>query len=87
LPGDITIAVEVGLTEAEYQTTCAGDPIIAYADAECVYDKAVADAFMQIAPSAVSHRKRRCWAPPSPTPPTPRLAALPRGPLCCACRR
>jgi putative aminopeptidase FrvX len=49
LPGDLTIAVEVGPTEAEYQTTCAGGPIIAYSDAECVYDKAIADALMHIA--------------------------------------
>src|SRR5690349_402068 len=49
LPGDLTIAVEVGPTEAEYQTTCAGGPIVAYSDAQCVYDKPVADAFMDIA--------------------------------------
>jgi putative aminopeptidase FrvX len=49
LPGDLTLAVEVGPTESEYGTTCTGGPIIAYSDAECVYDKAVADALMNIA--------------------------------------
>jgi putative aminopeptidase FrvX len=49
LPGDLTIAVEVGPAEAEYGTTCAGGPIVAYSDAECVYDKSVADALMNIA--------------------------------------
>jgi putative aminopeptidase FrvX len=49
LPGDLTIAVEVGPTEAEYGTTCAGGPIIGYSDAQCVYDKGVADALMEIA--------------------------------------
>jgi putative aminopeptidase FrvX len=49
LPGDLTIALEVGPTESEYGTTCGGGPIVAYSDAECVYDKAVADALMDIA--------------------------------------
>nr|WP_027332182.1 peptidase M42 [Mycolicibacterium tusciae] len=49
LPGDLTVAVEVGPTEAEYGTSCAGGPIVAYSDAECVYDKVVADRLMDIA--------------------------------------
>ena len=49
LPGDLTIAVEVGPTEAEYGTSCAGGPIVAYSDAECVYDKSIADGLMEIA--------------------------------------
>lgn len=49
LPGDLTIALEVGPAEAEYATTCSGGPIVAYSDAEAVYDKAVADALMDIA--------------------------------------
>ena len=49
LPGDLTIALEVGPAEAEYATTCSGGPIVAYSDAECVYDKAVADALMAVA--------------------------------------
>ncbi|MDX1871986.1 M20/M25/M40 family metallo-hydrolase [Mycolicibacterium sp. 120266] len=49
LPGDLTLAVEVGPTEAEYATTCAGGPIVAYSDALCVYDKVVADRLVHIA--------------------------------------
>jgi putative aminopeptidase FrvX len=49
LPGELTLAVEVGPTEAEYGTTCSGGPIVAYSDALCVYDKEVADALMDVA--------------------------------------
>lgn len=49
LPGDLTLAVEVGPTEAEYGTTVAGGPIVAYSDAQCVYDKDVADRLCDIA--------------------------------------
>ena len=49
LPGDLTVALEVGPAEAEYGTTCSGGPIVAYSDAECVYDKAVADSLMAVA--------------------------------------
>jgi putative aminopeptidase FrvX len=49
LPEGITLAVEVGPTEREYRTTVAGGPIIAYSDALCVYDTAVADRLMDIA--------------------------------------
>ncbi|AFM18856.1 peptidase family protein [Mycolicibacterium chubuense NBB4] len=49
LPGDLTIALEVGPTEAEYDTTVGGGPIVAYSDSRCVYDKAVADRLMDIA--------------------------------------
>ena len=49
LPGDLTLALEVGPTEAEYGTTCSGGPIVAYSDAESVYDKVVADTLLEIA--------------------------------------
>jgi putative aminopeptidase FrvX len=49
LPGDLTLAVEVGPTEAEYQTSCSGGPIVVYSDAECVYDKGVADSLIDTA--------------------------------------
>jgi putative aminopeptidase FrvX len=49
LPGDLTLALEVGPTEAEYDTSCSGGPIVAYSDAECVYDKPIADRLMDIA--------------------------------------
>jgi putative aminopeptidase FrvX len=43
LPGDLTLALEVAPTEAEYGTTVTGGPIIGYSDAQCVYDRDVAD--------------------------------------------
>jgi putative aminopeptidase FrvX len=49
LPGDMTLALEVGPTEQEYATTCSGGPIVAYSDAACVYDKMLADGLMDIA--------------------------------------
>ena len=49
LPGELTLALEVGPTAAEYSTTVSGGPIIAYSDEECVYDKIVADELMAIA--------------------------------------
>lgn len=49
LPGDVTLAVEVGPTEAEYGTSVAGGPIVAYSDAQCVYDKGVADRLCAVA--------------------------------------
>jgi putative aminopeptidase FrvX len=49
LPGDLTLALEVGPTEAEYGTTVGGGPIVGYSDAQCVYDKGVADQLMSVA--------------------------------------
>lgn len=49
LPGDLTLALEVGPTEREYNTSVTGGPIIGYSDALCVYDKSVADRLMKIA--------------------------------------
>ncbi len=51
LPGELTLALEVGPTEAEYGTSVDGGPIVAYSDAECVYDKDVADRLLEIAAS------------------------------------
>ncbi|MGY4646554.1 putative aminopeptidase FrvX [Mycobacterium sp. URHB0021] len=42
LPGELTLALEVGPTEAEYSTSVSAGPIIAYSDAQCIYDKEVA---------------------------------------------
>jgi putative aminopeptidase FrvX len=49
LPGELTLALEVGPTEVEYGTKVGGGPIVAYSDAQCVYDKDVADELMDIA--------------------------------------
>jgi putative aminopeptidase FrvX len=48
LPGEITVALEVGPTEAEYSTTVFGGPIVAYSDQQSVYDKSLADRLMDI---------------------------------------
>ncbi len=87
LPGDLTLAVEVGPTEPEYDTTCSGGPIIAYSDARCVYDKDVADALMAIATQRGLSPKRRCWVRSSPMRRIRRPVAFRRGQGCCACRR
>jgi putative aminopeptidase FrvX len=49
VPGELTLALEVGPTEPEYGTRVGGGPIIAYSDALCIYDKDVADRLVQIA--------------------------------------
>lgn len=49
LPGRLTLALEVGPTEQEYGTSVTGGPIVGYSDAQCVYDKDVADRLMAIA--------------------------------------
>lgn len=43
LPGEVTLAVEVGPAEAEYQVTVDGGPVVAYADDSVAYDKRIAD--------------------------------------------
>lgn len=49
LPGRLTLALEVGPTEAEYGTTVSGGPIITYGDAQALYDKQVADRLLAVA--------------------------------------
>jgi putative aminopeptidase FrvX len=49
LAGELTLALEVGPTEAEYSASVGGGPIIACSDAQCIYDKDVADRLMNIA--------------------------------------
>lgn len=49
LPGHLTLALEVGPTEAEYGTTVSGGPIVGYSDAQSVYDKDIADELISIA--------------------------------------
>jgi hypothetical protein len=39
LPEGVTLALEVGPTEKEYGTSMGAGPIVAYSDAQCVYDK------------------------------------------------
>ncbi len=49
LPGQITVALEVGPTEQEYSTSVTGGPIVAYSDQQGIYDKSVSDRLMDIA--------------------------------------
>jgi putative aminopeptidase FrvX len=49
LPEGVTLALEVGPTEQEYGTSVRGGPIVAYSDALCVYDRAIADRLMDVA--------------------------------------
>jgi putative aminopeptidase FrvX len=48
LPGDLVLALDVGPTEPEYGTRVDGGPIIPYADAAVLYDKAVADRLLAL---------------------------------------
>lgn len=43
LPGDVTLALDIGPADPEYQVVVDGGPAIVYADDSAVYDKAVAD--------------------------------------------
>ncbi|MCE5293827.1 MAG: hypothetical protein LLF94_04360 [Chlamydiales bacterium] len=49
LPGDLTIAVDVGPVAKEYQTVLSSDPILVYQDACSLYDRASNTRFMQLA--------------------------------------
>ncbi|MGY1651303.1 M42 family metallopeptidase [Geodermatophilus sp. SYSU D01119] len=48
LPGELTIALDVGPAEPEYQVTVDGGPVVAYADDAVVYDRPVADALVDV---------------------------------------
>lgn len=43
LPGDVTLALDVGPAEAEYSIPADSGPVVAYADDTAVYDKGMAD--------------------------------------------
>jgi putative aminopeptidase FrvX len=49
LPGEITLALDVAPTEAEYQTRATAAPIIVYSDTAVVYDKTIADTLVRLA--------------------------------------
>lgn len=48
LPGDISIAVDVGPVAQEYQTTLNPDPIVVYQDTVTSYDKSISDHLVSI---------------------------------------
>lgn len=43
LPGNITLAIDVGPVAKEYQTVLSADPIVVYQDGVATYDKKIAD--------------------------------------------
>lgn len=49
LPGDITIAIDVGPVAKEYQTELNSSPIIVYKDRVALYDKGVSDRLTEVA--------------------------------------
>lgn len=49
LPGDVTLALDIGPAEREYQVTVAAGPVVVYADDAVVYDKVVADHLLGLA--------------------------------------
>lgn len=48
LPGEVTLALDVGPVEAEYGVPADSGPVIAYADDSVVYDKPLADRLMAL---------------------------------------
>jgi putative aminopeptidase FrvX len=48
LPGEVTLALDVGPAEAEYGVPADSGPVVAYADDAVVYDKAIADRLMTL---------------------------------------
>lgn len=48
LPGEITLAVDVGPVAKEYQTVLSPAPIVVYQDAVALYDKEISDTLMHL---------------------------------------
>jgi putative aminopeptidase FrvX len=48
LPGDVTLALDVGPAEAEFRVDIGDGPVVAYADDAVVYDKAIADRLLAL---------------------------------------
>lgn len=48
LPGDITLAIDVGPVAKEYQTVLSPDPIVVYQDAVGLYDKKICDRLVHL---------------------------------------
>lgn len=48
LPGDITIAIDVGPATKEYQTTLSPNPIVVYQDSVSTYSKTISDQFISL---------------------------------------
>jgi putative aminopeptidase FrvX len=61
LPGDVTLALDVGPTEAEYGVPADSGPLVAYADDAVVYDKAIADRLMALGRELELHPRAAVW--------------------------
>ncbi len=48
LPGDVSIAIDVGPVAKEYQTELSADPIVVYQDSVSVYDKTISDRLVSV---------------------------------------
>ena len=62
LPGDITVAVDVGPAVDEYKTKLTPEPIIAYGDAVGVYSKSVSDRLFELAKELGMEPQTAVWA-------------------------
>lgn len=58
LPGDISLAIDVGPVAKEYQTILSADPIIVYQDAFGVYDKRICDRLATLSESLGQNPQR-----------------------------
>ncbi|MBS0623908.1 MAG: peptidase M42 [Verrucomicrobia bacterium] len=58
LPGDITLAIDVGPVAKEYQTVLSPDPIIVYKDAYSIYDKKLSDYLVTLGKKLKLHPQR-----------------------------
>jgi putative aminopeptidase FrvX len=87
LPGDLTIALEVGPTEEEYRTRVSGGPIVGFSDALCVYDKDVADRLMSIATDLGLSPQAAVLGAFESDASNAKAHGLSARAACCACRR
>ena len=62
LPGDITIAVDVGPAADEYKTELTSEPIVSYGDAVGVYTKSVSDRLLGLAKKLGMEPQTAVWA-------------------------
>ncbi len=61
LPGDITVAIDVGPVSPEYGTELSKEPIIVYADATGVYTKSVSDRMLALAREMGMRPQTAAW--------------------------
>lgn len=62
LPGDLTLAIDVGPVAKEYQTTLSADPIIVYQDSFCLYDLKTNEHLLKLAKANNIPVQTALWA-------------------------